>query len=76
MIVFTGDLYLSKLLKNLNIEVDFKKWINKKQYVICNFENVLYNSKYKKREDKNAILTFTQEQLSTFRKIFNYNLIS
>jgi len=75
MLLFMGDLYLGEVSKNLNIDTDLKKWINNNQYIICNFENVLHDSKLKKREDKNAILTFTQEQLSTFRKIFNPNLI-
>lgn len=52
MIVFTGDLYLGEVSKNLNI--DIKKWINNNQYIICDFENVLYDSKLKKRDGKSA----------------------
>ena len=56
MIIFTGDLFLGN--SKIKIEKELLTLFDNSKYLISNFESVMENDNFLKREDKAAILQF------------------
>lgn len=73
IITFTGDLYLGNNLISVNEKI--KNSFFKSNYVVSNFENVLFDSELKLRKDKSSILSFCINDFENYISNFKNPLI-
>lgn len=64
MILFTGDIFLG--LKNFNIDKELETYLVQSKIIVSNFENVIQDDNFEKRNDKLSILTIKRKNLENY----------
>lgn len=73
MITFTGDLYLGA--NDISIHEKIIDSLTSSKHIVSNFENVLFDSQSKLREDKESILSFEKSDFEKYISHFEKSII-